>query len=63
LSEDWTEGHEGIWLSDQGIAKVREEVRKEEKWRQEQRAHWMQFGIALTALIGALSGWVAFFLK
>jgi len=61
--EDWIEGREGVWLSNQGIAKVREEIRKEEKWRQERRAHWMQFGVTLTALIGAVSGWVAFFLK
>jgi hypothetical protein len=33
---DWQEGSEGLrWLTPAGIAKVREEIRKEEKWRRE----------------------------
>lgn len=63
-SEDWTYGPQHSWrLTVKGIAKVRDEIRKEEKWRQERRAHWIQFGASLIGIIGALTGLVAVFRK
>lgn len=63
-SEDWTRGPQGSWcLTVAGIAKVREEIRREEKWRREGRAHWVLWLSAIGGVIGSLTGLVAVFLK
>lgn len=63
-NEDWSYGPQyNLFLTAKGIQKISEQIRREQKWGQERRAHWMQFGVTLIALIGAMSGWVAFFLK
>ena len=63
-SEDWEQGPEGSWnLTVKGIAKVREEIRKEEKWRREGRANWAVWLSALGGVIGTVIGLVAVFRK
>lgn len=63
-SEDWDLGIEGLWfLTPQGVAKVREEIRKEEQWRRAGRANWAVFLSASAGVIGALIGLVAIFTK
>ena len=64
LDEDWEKGTTGTWyLSGKGVAKVREEIRKEEKWRREGRAHLILWLSAMTGLIGTITGLVAVLLK
>jgi hypothetical protein len=58
-SEDWELGQMGWWLTDKGIVKVREEIRKEEKWRREGRAHWMLLLSGIAGVIGTIIGLVA----
>ena len=63
-SADWNEGlQEMIWLSDEGIRKVREGIRAEEKWKREGRSHWIGFLTALGGVIGTLIGFVAVLFK
>ncbi len=63
-SEDWEQGPEGSWnLTVKGIAKVREEIRKEEKWRREGRANWAAFLSALGGVIGTVIGLIALLRK
>jgi hypothetical protein len=61
MSEDWTKTSlsDMYVLSETGIAKIRELIRVEEKWRQERRAHWVSYIAAATGFIGALTGLVA----
>jgi len=60
-NEFWYEGHNtGRWyLTNKGIASLREEIRKELKARHEARTHWMFWLTGLTGVIGALTGLVA----
>lgn len=60
-SEFWCEGHYlgGWYLTDSGISKVREEVRKELRARHDSRAQWVIWVSALTGVIGALTGLIA----
>jgi hypothetical protein len=46
-----------------GITKVREEIRKEEKWRRETRANWAVLLSALGGVIGSITGLAAVLLK
>lgn len=50
-------------LSDDGIRKLRDEIRTELKWRREQRAHWLTFMSVVTGVIGAITGLVALLMK
>lgn len=61
VTEDWTTTpfSNSYVLSETGIAKVRELIRVEEKWRQERRAGWVSYVAAATGFIGALTGLVA----
>ena len=61
VSEYWREGrHSGRWLlTTQGVAALRDEIRRELKARHELRAHWVVWLAALTGLIGAITGLVA----
>lgn len=60
-SEFWCEGQYlgGWYLTDSGISKVREEVRKELRARHDSRAQWVAWVSALTGVIGALTGLIA----
>lgn len=59
-SEDWEQGIQGSWnLTVKGIAKLREEIRREEKWRRESRQHWAAFLSALGGVIGTVIGLVS----
>lgn len=61
LTDAWEEGtyFGGFILSDAGYRTVREEVRREEKARHENRAHYVVWITALTGVIGAITGLVA----
>jgi hypothetical protein len=56
-SKSWgrTENYD-FYLTDEGLATVREEIEKERKRRRESRAHWVQLISALTGLIGTIAG-------
>ena len=55
-NEDWSYGPQyDLFLTAKGIHKITEQIRREKKWRWE-RLEWVK-------IIGAISGWVAFFLK
>ena len=45
-----------FYLTDEGLAAVREEIEKEQKRRREARAHWVRWVSALTGLIGTITG-------
>ena len=64
-SEDWQQyGPQGLpCLTVKGITKVREEIRKEEKWRREARANWAVLLSALGGVIGSITGLAAVLLK
>ncbi len=62
-SDDWELGHSGMWLTTTGIAKLRKDIREEEKWRREGRANWAVFLSALGGVIGTIIGFVAVFRK
>ena len=57
-NECWETGTNGYspYLTDKGLAIVREEIEKEEKRRREARKHWLQWVAALTGLIGTIIG-------
>lgn len=57
----WEQGRNfGLWyLSDKGIVKLREEIRKEIRWRHERRAQWVGWLSAITGVFGALTGLIA----
>lgn len=63
-TDDWIETqYLGMWrLTELGIAKLREEIRKEQRWRFERRAHWVAWISAITGVIGALTGLLAVWL-
>ena len=60
-SDDWRQGRTlGLrCLTDQGIAKLREEIRKEMRWKHERRAHYVSWFSAIIGVIGALTGLIA----
>ncbi len=51
------------YLSQQGIAEIREAIRREQTWRQQRRAHLITWVTALTGLVGALTGLLAIVLR
>lgn len=61
ISEHWYEGSQlGGWhLTDVGIRALREEIRKEQKARNESRAQLTVWLSAITGVIGAITGLVA----
>lgn len=61
VSDHWREGrYICLWyLSTDGIAALREEIRREVKARQEARSHWIAWLSALTGVVGAVTGLVA----
>lgn len=60
-SEHWYEGrYTGGWyLTNRGIASLREEIRREQKARHEIRAQWVVWVPALTGLVGTITGLIA----
>jgi hypothetical protein len=54
---------EATVLSEVGIAKIRDDIRVEERWRMEKRAHWFAFFTTVAApiigVIGAVTGLIA----
>lgn len=60
-SEHWYEGQYlgGWYLTNEGVARLRDEIRKERRARQDSRAHWVVWVSALTGVIGALTGLIA----
>ena len=64
-SSGWEEGSLlGRWhLTETGIAELREEIRKELRWRFERRAHWVAWLSAITGVLGAFTGLIAVLLK
>lgn len=47
------------YLTAKGVVEVRDAIRKEQRWKVEQRAHWIAWFSACTGFIGALIGLVA----
>lgn len=64
-SDDWVKGSNtgSLYLSRLGILKLREDIRKEERWRLEVRANRVVWLSAITGILGALTGLVAVWLK
>jgi hypothetical protein len=62
-TDDWEVGNWGMWLTVSGITKVREEIRKEQKWRREGRANWAVLLSAIGGVIGVITGLVAVLTK
>jgi len=64
-SSSWEEGHHfGKWqLTETGTAQLRDEIRKELRWRFERRVHWVAWLSAITGVLGALTGLIAVLLK
>lgn len=48
-----------VVLSTEGGQKIREEIRKELKWRGELRAQWLPYVTAVTGLLGTATGLIA----
>jgi len=61
-NEDW-DGINERYLTNTGIAKVRDEIRKEQKWQREGRANWAVFASAIGGVIGAITGLVAVMMR
>lgn len=60
----WKQGSFGsIYLTKKGIKRLREEIREEEKWYIEKRAHYIKWVTALTGIIGTLTGLIAIILN
>lgn len=61
LSEHWYEGSQtgGLHLTDSGISRLREDIRKEQRARHESRAQLTVWLSALTGILGAITGLVA----
>jgi hypothetical protein len=60
----WERGHRMglLYLTERGIAQLRESIRAEIKWRHEQRHQLVTWLSALTGLIGAITGLLAVWL-
>lgn len=63
--EYWVDGRNfgSRYLSPDGISKLRDDIRKEERWRLEVRASRVVWLSAITGILGALTGLVAVWLK
>ena len=61
LADDWEETQYlgALCLTDRGVSKLREEIRREVRWRHEQRAHWIAWLSAITGVVGAFTGLIA----
>ena len=59
----WEQGSRAqlVYLSDEGIALVRDAIRTEQRLRHERRAQWAVWLPALTGVIGALTGLLAIY--
>jgi hypothetical protein len=64
-SDNWYRGnYTGRWnLTVLGIARLREEIRREVRARQELRAHWVLWLSAIVGIIGAATGLLAVWSK
>lgn len=64
-SPHWYEGNYlgGWYLTNDGISKLREEIRKELRARHDSRVLWVTWISALTGVIGALTGLLAIISK
>src|SRR5215213_9664932 len=60
-SEHWSLSRSnGEWyLTTAGVTVLRDGIRTEEKWRREQRAHYLSWITALTGLVGTITGLLA----
>lgn len=60
-TEFWYAGNKtvGRYLTNEGVKRLREEIRSEMKARREARAHLTAWLAALTGLIGAITGFLA----
>ncbi|MHB0925360.1 MAG: hypothetical protein ACYC1F_02500 [Gallionellaceae bacterium] len=60
-SEHWREGSLTYYrmLTTEGVAKLRDEIRREKKARHESKAVWIPWLSAITGAIGAATGLVA----
>ena len=63
--EYWVKGKNtsSLYLSPDGISKLREDIRKEERWRVEVRAQKVVWLSAITGILGALTGRLAVWLR
>lgn len=61
ISEHWqlSQIHGERYLTTVGIITLREGIRAEERWRREQRAHYLAWIAPITGLVGALTGMIA----
>lgn len=61
----WESGtFRGLWyLNEDGISRIREEIRKEIRWRREQQSYWISWLSGLVGVIGALIGLAAILRK
>lgn len=64
-SEHWYEGSLTYYrmLTTEGVAKLRDEIRREKKARHESKAVWIPWLSAITGAIGAATGLVALLIK
>lgn len=64
-SQDWYQGKLSydLMLTTEGTAKLRNEIRREEKARHEAKAVWIPWLSAITGTIGAATGLVALLVK
>ena len=63
--EYWVKGTNtgSLYLTPDGISKLREDIRKEERWRLEVRAQKVVWLSAITGILGALTGLLAVWLR
>lgn len=60
----WERGYDGrCHLTQNGITKLRDDIRSEISWRQGCREHWLKWIPALTGLIGTIIGLLAILRK
>lgn len=64
-SEHWYEGPLTYYrmLTTEGVAKLRDEIRREKKARHESKAVWIPWLSAITGAIGAATGLIALLIK
>ncbi|MBI1956170.1 MAG: hypothetical protein HYS38_07225 [Acidobacteria bacterium] len=60
----WEQGRTlGLWyLSDSGVSQLRNEIRKELRWRYERRAHYTAWIAGLIGILGTILGFIVGFL-
>lgn len=61
----WTRGDRtgASFLTDAGEERLREDLRKEVRWRRETRAHWLPFVTAVTGALGTAIGLLSLLAK